>query len=54
MALELDSKLNMETLSSGVGHLFQAPDADRHRAYIREHKRRAPVDKVITEQEAAS
>jgi len=42
----------MEILSSGVGELFQPPDLEGHRAYIREHRRRALVEKVMTEQEA--
>lgn len=44
----------MEILDSGIGELFQVPDPDRHRAYIREHKKRALVEKVMTEQDAVS
>ena len=44
----------MEILDSGIGELFQKPDPDGHRAYIREHRKRALVEKVITEQEAVS
>lgn len=42
----------MEILDSGIGELFHVPDSDGHRAYIRENKKRALVDKVMTEQEA--
>jgi acyl CoA:acetate/3-ketoacid CoA transferase alpha subunit len=42
----------MEILDSGIGELFHVPDPDGHRAYIRENKKRALVDKVMTEQEA--
>jgi glutaconate CoA-transferase subunit A len=42
----------MEILDSGIGELFQVPDPDGHRSYIRDHKKRALVDKVMTEQEA--
>ena len=44
----------MEVLDSGIGELFHVPDPDGHRAYIRQHKKRALTDKVITEQEAVS
>ena len=42
----------MEVLDSGVGELFHVPDPDGHRSYIRQHKARAIVEKVMTEQEA--
>jgi len=42
----------MEILDSGIGELFQVPDVDGHRAYIRDHKSRALVEKVMAEQEA--
>jgi glutaconate CoA-transferase subunit A len=41
----------MEVLASGVGE-FRVPDPDGLRAYVRDHKERRPVDKVVTEQEA--
>jgi len=44
----------MNILESGVGELFQPPNPDGHRAYIREHKRRALVEKVMSEQEAVN
>jgi len=44
----------MEILDSGIGELFHMPDPDGHRAYIRQHKPRALVEKVMTEQEAVS
>ena len=44
----------MEILDSGIGKLFHAPDPDGHRAYIRQHKPRTLVEKVMTEQEAVS
>jgi len=44
----------MEILDSGIGELFHIPDLDGHRAYIRENKKRALVEKVMTEQEAIS
>lgn len=44
----------MEVLDSGIGELFHVPDPDGHRAYIRQHKTRALVEKVMTEQEAVS
>lgn len=44
----------MEILDSGIGELFHIPDPDRHRAYIRENKKHALVEKVMTEQEAVS
>jgi glutaconate CoA-transferase subunit A len=44
----------LEILDSGIGPLFHAPDPDGHRAYVREHKPRALVEKVMTEQEAVN
>ena len=44
----------MDILDSGIGELRHVPDPDGHRAYIREHKPRALVEKVMTEQEAVS
>ncbi len=41
----------MEVLASGVGE-FRMPDPDGLRAYVRDHKERRPVEKVVTEQEA--
>jgi acyl CoA:acetate/3-ketoacid CoA transferase alpha subunit len=41
----------MEVLASGVGK-FRVPDPDGLRAYVRDHKERRPVDKMMTEQEA--
>jgi acyl CoA:acetate/3-ketoacid CoA transferase alpha subunit len=41
----------MEVLASGVGE-FRMPDPDGLRAYVRDHKERRPVNKVVTEQEA--
>ena len=43
----------MQVLSSGIGE-FRMPDPDGHRAYIREHKPRTLINKVMTEQEAIS
>ena len=42
----------MEILDSGIGELFQVPDMDAHRAYIREHRSHALTEKLMTEQEA--
>jgi len=42
----------MEILDSGIGELFQVPDMDAHRAYIREHRSHALIEKLLTEQEA--
>jgi len=44
----------VEVLDSGAGELFHRPDPDKHRAYVREHRSRALVNKVMTEQEAVS
>ena len=44
----------MEVLDSGIGELFHVPDPDGHRAYLRENRSRALVEKVMTEQEAVS
>jgi len=41
----------MKVLASGTGE-FQIPDPDGLRAYVREHKERRLVTKVMTEQEA--
>ena len=41
----------MKVLAAGTGE-FRMPDPDGLRAYVREHKERRPVNKVITEQEA--
>jgi glutaconate CoA-transferase subunit A len=41
----------MKVLASGTGE-FQMPDPDGLRAYVREHKERRLVSKVMTEQEA--
>jgi len=43
----------MTMLATGTGEYLQ-PDPDAFRAYIREHKERRQVDKVMTEQEAVS
>jgi acyl CoA:acetate/3-ketoacid CoA transferase alpha subunit len=43
----------MEVLASGTGE-FKLPDPDEMRAWVREHKVRRPVDKVLTEQDAVS
>jgi len=43
----------MEVLASGVGE-FRMPDPDGLRAYVREHKERRLVSKVMTEQDAIS
>lgn len=44
----------METFITGKGELFQPPDVDGFRSYVREHKPKALVNKVMTEQEAVS
>ncbi|MDD5190539.1 MAG: hypothetical protein PHE50_05800 [Dehalococcoidales bacterium] len=44
----------MEILDSGTGELFQKPDPDAHRAYLREHRSHALTSKVMTEQEAVN
>jgi hypothetical protein len=44
----------MEVLDSGIGELFHVPDPDGHRAYLRQNRSRALVEKVMTEQEAVS
>ncbi|MBI2305450.1 MAG: CoA transferase subunit A [Chloroflexi bacterium] len=41
----------MEVLAQGTGE-FKPPDPEGHRAYIQQHKSRALVSKVMTEQEA--
>ena len=43
----------MKVLAAGTGE-FRMPDLDAHRAYVREHKERRLVNKVMTEQEAIS
>ncbi len=42
----------MEVVESGEGELFKPPDPDGFRAYVREHKTRSLVSKVMTEKEA--
>lgn len=44
----------MKILDTGIGALFHTPDPDGHKAYVREHKPRALVEKVMTEQAAVS
>lgn len=44
----------MEVIESGEGELFKAPDPDGFRAYVREHKARGLIDKVMTEKEAVA
>jgi len=44
----------MEVIESGGGELFKLPDPDGFRAYVREHKARGLVSKVMTEKEAVS
>lgn len=44
----------MDVIDMGIGPLFHKPDPDGHRAYIKQHKSRALVEKVMTEQEAVS
>src|SRR3990172_3896118 len=43
----------VEVLESGIGE-FVSPDPDSFREYVRTHKERRLVDKVISEQEAVS
>jgi acyl CoA:acetate/3-ketoacid CoA transferase alpha subunit len=43
----------MDVLAAGKGE-FKPPDPEGMRAWVREHKVRAPVDKLLTEQEAIS
>ena len=43
----------MEVLASGSGD-YKLPDPDAHRAYVRDHKQRGLVERVMTEQEAVS
>lgn len=45
---------SIKIFSEGEGDLFQPPDLDNFRAYIREHKPKGLVSKVMTEQEAIS
>ncbi len=42
----------MKVIESGEGELFKPPDPDGFRAYVREHKTRSLVSKVMTEKEA--
>lgn len=44
----------MEVLDSGIGELLHIPDPDGHRAYVRQNRSRALIEKVMTEQEAVS
>lgn len=44
----------MELIESGVGELFQPPDPDGFREYVRNKKNTRMVDKVTTEKEAVS
>ncbi len=44
----------MDVIRSGKGTLFVPPQPDAHRAYLRDHRPRGLVDKVMTEQEAVS
>jgi glutaconate CoA-transferase subunit A len=44
----------MEVTNSGRGELFQAVDLDSFRAYMREHKQRNLVNKVMSEQDAVA
>jgi len=43
----------MDVLDAGKGE-FKPPDPNGMREWVREHKKRAPVNKVMTEQEAVS
>ena len=43
----------MDVIDSGIG-TFRMPDPDGHRTYVRQHKQRALVSKVMNEQEAVS
>jgi len=44
----------MRIVASGVGEMIQPPDLDGFRAWNRDHKSRAMVDKLMTEQEAVA
>ncbi len=44
----------MDVLATGQGELIQPPDMDAFRQWNREHKSKALVDKVMTEQDAIS
>ncbi len=44
----------MEVIESGRGELFQPPDPDGFREWVRTRKSKAMTDKVMTEQEAVS
>ena len=48
----MQGKKSIEILREGQGDLFQTPDLDNFRAYIRDHKPKGLVDKRLTEQEA--
>ena len=43
----------VEVLASGIGE-YLAPDPDAFREYVRTHKERRPVDKVMSEKDAVS
>ena len=43
----------MEVIDSGIGE-FLLPDPDGHRQYVREHRPRGLVDKLMSEQEAVA
>ena len=43
----------VEVIASGIGE-YLAPDPDAFRAYVRTHKERRPVDKVMSEKDAVS
>ena len=42
----------IEVLDTGQGTLFQPPDPEAHRAFIRDHKPKGLVSKLMTEQDA--
>ncbi|MFO7676640.1 MAG: CoA-transferase [bacterium] len=44
----------MEVIESGIGELFQPPDPDGFREWVRTGKNTGMVDKVVSEQEAVS
>ncbi|MDD4858836.1 MAG: hypothetical protein PHR56_01325 [Dehalococcoidales bacterium] len=44
----------IEIIAEGQGNLFQPPDPDGFRAYVRSHKPKGLVNKIMTEQEAVS
>ena len=47
------SPTHIEVLDEGIGE-FLAPDPDGYREWVRDHKSRALVSKLMTEQEAVS